>query len=542
LLVSLVGVLFVLWLLVLVNSFHLPVYLDSLFTIGAGARLAEDGILSPTFMLYGLINPYILYLFLRADLGAWAPYLLRIVQFIVAISGYVVLSLVASSATHGSSRRLSNLSALVAIFGSAVILIESFELTPEIVTFSVFCAMIYLMLNYKPNKVYPVLTGLFIALLVGARPTGIVIAIPVFLNVTEHYAPNTYANKYWRWLLLAVASVAALLSAFPGIVSTYILSISVLVLLLPATLVMCVIDVKRGYADVWKGMLQIVVSFCVFLLLLFPGYIINYHELVRQIIQYHIELEVQNGTIQSMVQNILLILLNVTIAFAGPLAAIGFFTSVGVFMLRGNRGNMMMRTVMLFAIGVIPFVIIMARNDNLQTRYAIPLMPLVFAVSSLGIKYIVESKIKYLIIIPFLISSYQIYEVVHNKTDGGVLNAFYDLGESEEYSINVETIGPCDAHYYGGKSGTPYPLLPYTSGTLHDADAGSVIYEVSFNVPPPSHTLFRTYGCDYHARNYLIRGSRHPGWAGFVYLVGRPWVWRGWGIVYVTGPFRQEQE
>lgn len=74
LLLAFIVVFSILWVLVFANSFNLPLYLDSLFTIGAGAKLADQGHFSDTFMLYGLVNPYILEALLFFKLGALAPY------------------------------------------------------------------------------------------------------------------------------------------------------------------------------------------------------------------------------------------------------------------------------------------------------------------------------------------------------------------------------------------------------------------------------------------------------------------------------------
>ena len=536
------GVFAVFWLLVLAKSFYLPLYLDSLFTVGAGAKLAEQGHFSETFMLYGLINPYFLEILIKLNPGALAPYFLRLIQFIATCTGLFFLSLSVSHVRKGTSRNTSILAAVSVVLGSAVTLIESFELTPETLTFSGFSILLYMMITYRPGKRYAVLTGLLLAFLAGARPTAVIFAIPVFLTIPDRFSKKSIASKYWRWSFLAVIISAVFLTAFPGVISISRLAVTVSSILFSITLLSLIIDARSGYLNVWKELFRIVLSFCVFVLLMFPSYFLYFRELTRQIIQYHIAVEVPCESIGLLTKNILLSFLNMTIAFPGPFAATGFFTAVGLFVWKRKHSNPVYRTLFLFAVGIIPFVFIVTRSENLQIRYLIPVITLVFAVSSIGIRYLMESRFRYLIVVPFLISSYELYEVLEFKTDGGVLNAFYNLSTRVYEGGGVQTVlsstmGPCQSHYYGETGvSTSYPLLPYIPSELHVTDPDSAFYTVSFLVPSEGVRITETFGSVCEERNSMIRGSRYPGFVEFCYLTGRPWVWRGWSTVYITEP------
>ncbi|MCK5130871.1 MAG: hypothetical protein KAR40_01800 [Candidatus Sabulitectum sp.] len=483
-------------------------------------------------MLYGLINPYILETLLNLKLGPLAPYVLRLVQFLIAITGFIFLSLAVSHGKKNTQLRFSFFSTIVVVLSSTVILIESFEPTPENITLCIMNILFYLMTIYKPDKRQGILIGLILAFLAGTRPTALLLALPVFLVITGHSPAKSYARRYWRWVVLVVISCIALLTAFPEIISVGKLGLIAIPILLYVTLISFIHDRKNGYIGVWKELLLIVVSSCVLLPILFPNYFLHFKELLRQVNQYHLEVEFPCDSIPLMTKNIFYSLLYITIVFPGSFAATGFFTAVGLFISKRKAEYSNYRTLALFAVGIVPFILIVIRNDNFQSRYLIPVMGLIFAVASIGIRYLLKSKLKYLLLIPFLVSSFQLYEIVHHKTNGGVLNAFYDLSMKEQGTINAQDIGPCHPHYYGNSGNSFYPLLPYVSSNWHIMNSQSTFYFISFNMPPTGFDVIGTYGNDLRDRARQVRNSNYPGWAEIIYLTGKPWIWRGWSVAY----------
>jgi len=526
----------VLWVLVLVNSFDLPLYSDSLFTIGAGAKLADQGHFSSTFMLYGLVNPYILEALLNLKLGAQAPYILRLAQFVIAITGFIFLSRAVSLDKNGLSNRLSFFSTFAVIFSSTVILIESFEPTPETATLSIFSILFYLLVIYKPSMRNCVFIGLTLAFLAGTRPTSLILALPVFLVVPESFSSESYARRYWRWIVLLVISCASLLTAFPSLVSVTEIGLITIPLLFFVTLFSIIHDRKNGHGKVWSQFVLILAIFCVSVVVLFPNYFLHFHELIRQTNQYHIDIQFPRDSLGAMGESILYSFLYVTIAFPGPFAATGFYTAIGLFLSKRKNFTSRYRTLSLFVLGIVPFILILSRNEAFQSRYLIPVLGLFFAVASIGIRYLINSKLRYFLIIPFLISTLELFEVVKYNTHGGILNAFFDLSTEVQGEIQAQDVGPCHPHYYGENRDIYYPLLPYASSSLHTMNSENALYILSFQPPGTSFDVISTYGNEPSDRIRMVKESDCPGWVDLMYLTGRPRIWRGEGIVYLTTP------
>ena len=462
-----------------------------------------------------------------------ASYVLRLVQFFIALTGFFFLVRAVSHGKKNQSLRLSFFSTIAVLLSSTVILIESFEPTPENATLCIFCILFYLLTAYKPGKRHCILIGLTLALLAGTRPTALILALPVFLVVPESFSAKSYARRYWRWIVLAIISCTALLTAFPKIISVTELSLTTFPLLLLVTLFSFIHDKRRGNGKVWNEFLLILASFVVLLPLLFPNYFLHFGELLRQTNQYHLEVEFPCDSFAIVGKRILFSLLHITVTFPGPFAATGFFAAVGLFFSKREKNKSNYRTLSLFAMGIVPYILIVIRNDNFQSRYLIPVMGLFFAVASIGIRHLLNSKLKYLLLIPFLVSSYQLYEVVQYKTDGGILNAFYDLSTKKQGTIQTD-IGACPPHFYGENRSTFYPLLPYAPSNRHVLNSENALYTVSFNRPPANYDVIGTYGNDHKDRERQVRGSNYPEWASFIFLTGKPWIWRGWSEAYFS--------
>ncbi|NOQ22276.1 MAG: hypothetical protein GQ565_06465 [Candidatus Aegiribacteria sp.] len=527
-----VFLLLVLWVAVTISSFNLPIYLDSLFTVGAGARLAHHGHFSGTFMLYGLVNAYILEAFLALKLGALAPYLLRLVQFLMALTGFFFLCRGFSSLDKKHSVHLSFFSAVAVVLSSAVILIESFEPTPENAMLFAINILFYCMAVYKPSRKHAIITGVVLALMVGTRPTALILGLPVLLIIPEHFSDRAYAKKTLRWFILAVFSGAVILAAFPQIVSIEAIAIITAILVFPATLFSIIHDIRNDCFRVWNHLLMSLVSFILSLLILFPNYFLHFPELIRQVQEFHIEREVPCGSLSILAKNIFYSFMYLTIAFPGPFAATGFFTAIGLFF--SKRRSPDCRMLLLFVLGTVPFLFLACRNDNFQSRYLIPLMGVVFVVASIGLRYILSvRKLRILLLIPFLISSYQIFEIVQYKTQGGILNAFYDLNLQDNVTVLPLNIGPCWPGYYSQEDNICWPLMPYVESHLPEWNSEGARYSVSFSPLPDEYEILGVYGTDNSHRFRTIRMSDHPGWTTLFTLIREPWTWRGWNVAYL---------
>lgn len=519
------------WIHMLTESFNLSLYYDSLFTIGSGAKLADQGHFSSTFMLYGLINPFVLEALLLMNQGSSAPYLLRLLQLIIAATGCVFAAKTVSRYGEYRKRKSAFLTVVAVFLSSSVIMIESLELTPENLSLCIFSILIYQLTVYKPSKRHSILLGFTVALLAGSRPTAIILAFPVFLVIPDFAAAASCLRKYWRWVFLAVISCAVPLTAFSDVVSETELGFVVLPALLFVTVLSFLCDRRKGNLRVWKELGLTVVSFLVFLLLLFPQYFLHFKELIRQVNQYHLDIEMRCISITQMANYVLYGFLYITITFPGPFAATGIFTAMGLIFSKRKVGNLNYHRLSLIALGVVPFLLTVVRNDNFQPRYLIPMLGIVLVVASIGISYLLRSKLKYLLIIPFLLSSYQLIEIVQNKTNGSFLNAFHDLSRMEKGTVNAQDIGPCQPHYYGDAVSTFYPLLPYFSKDMHSMNRSTSRYVLSFAPPAAGYDIVGSYGNDLTGRNRLIRDSRYPQWVDFAILTGNTWMWRESAVV-----------
>ncbi|MCD4701138.1 MAG: hypothetical protein K8S24_04695 [Candidatus Aegiribacteria sp.] len=525
-------VLIILWVAVAVRSFNLPIYFDSLFTIGAGARLAHHGHFSGTFMLYGLVNAYILEIFLALKMGALAPFLLRIMQLILALTGFFFLCRGFSLFDENHSNRLRFFSAAAVVLSSAVILIESFEPTPENAMLFAVNILFYRMAVYRASRKHAIITGVVLALMVGTRPTSMILWLPVLLIIPEHFSERAYAKKIWRWCILSVFSVAVTLTGFPQLISVEAIAIITAILVFTITLLSIIHDIRNDCFGVWNHFLIILISSSVSLVVLFPNYFLHISDLIGQIKHVHLAVEFPGGSPFILAKHIFYSFMYLTIAFPGPFAATGFFAAIGLFLSKRRSPNC--RMLLLFTLGTVPFLILACRNDNFQSRYLIPLMGVVFVVASIGLLYILSiRKLRILLLIPFLVSAYQIYEIVQYKTQGGILNAFYDLSLQEDATVLLFGMGTCWPDYYSQEDNICWLLMPYVESHLPEWNSEDARYFVSFSPPPDQYEILGIYGTDDSYRAEMIRMSGHPDWISLLVLIREPWTWRDWDVAYL---------
>lgn len=521
------------WLVVLARFYSLPLYMDSVYTMGAGARLAQMGHFSSTFMLYGLLNPFIEELLLLAGAGPLAPFLLRFFQFIMAVAGFYFLFLTARTLARDENVRMVRLTVAAAVLSSAVMLIESFELTPETSMFLMVCMMMYWLTACRPGFRHAAILGLILALLIGTRPTALALLFPVVLVLPEKFPEASFARGLWRWSLLAVALVSSILSGFPGAVHPGTLMKFTVASAAIITLFAIFLDCRRGCRSFWVHLLIVTLVFLVTLVLLFPNYFLHSDELLRQLKTYHLEIEQPVGAPPALIWNMFLGFLNLFLVFTGPFAAVGLFAGLG-FLLFDRMYAHRYRLLILFAAGLLPFFMLAMRNSNLQTRYLIPLLGPLFVLSATGLRSLfVSGRIRPLLIIPLLMSMFQLAEVVKYKHEGGLLNALYELSELQPGEMSVRSLSPFNPDYYSEEDDIRWPLVPFFGNDLPVWEENSPEYLICSETVPAGYEVIDSYGHSDDEIRTMVRESAHPGWSNTFFLLRSPWKWRNWGIFFV---------
>lgn len=521
------------WLAVLARFYELPVCMDSIYTMGAGARLAHMGHFSSTFMLYGLLNPFIEELLLLAGAGPLAPFLLRIFQFIMAVAGFFFLFLTARTLARDDNVRMAGITVAASVLGSAVMLIESFEFTPETSMFLILSIMMYWLIGYMPDFRHAALLGVTFALMVGTRPSALVLLFPAVLILPEKFPKARFATGFWRWSLMAVALVSSILSGFPGAVHPAALIKLTVISAILITLFSIMMDCRRGYRSFWINLLVVTSVFLVALVLLFPNYFLHSDELVRQMKAYHLDIEQPVGTPLGLISNSFIGFLNLFLIFTGPLAAVGLFAGLGL-LLSDKLYVHRYRLLFLFAAGMLPFYLLAMRNSNLQTRYLIPLLAPLFVFSAAGLRYLLFSgRIRALLIIPLLLSLFQLAEVVKYKHEGGLLNALYELRHLAPEEIAVRYLSPFNPDYYSQGDEIRWPLVPFFGDDLPVWEENSPEYLICSESVPAGYEVIDSYGHLDEEIRTVVRGSTHPNWSNTFFLMRSPWKWRNWGIFHV---------
>ncbi|MBD3369180.1 hypothetical protein GF402_02305 [Candidatus Fermentibacteria bacterium] len=416
------------WIASLAVSKQLPLFIDSQIAIGAGARLYHHGHLAETCMIHGLINPYLLEGLLRLGLGAFAPYALRLVQFLIGLGSICAAYRIGLNLDGRSSRNAVLISTALAALCSTIFLVESFELTPENVMTLCLLLLLHRLVVYEPKAMHSVTTGAVMALLIGARPSSFILWVPVILVIPECFPHRAYAARYWRWIVFTVLVIAALLAPFPDAVPIGTVLAICGGLVITVTLICAIRDLRAGFGEVWKNLVLVLLSALLALAILFPNYVIHLGELLRQTSQLHVAIEEPCGSVADYSRQLVYSLFFLVITFPGPLAAVGVFVGIGILSSKRRQGGNYGR-LLLFALGTIPFFLLSCRYVNFQSRYLIPLMGTALVVSAIGLRCIMRmGRIRYLLILPMLISVFQLREVVKLRPNGGLLNALSALG------------------------------------------------------------------------------------------------------------------
>ena len=515
----------------IVNSFLIvtqPIYMDSFFTIGAGAKLFFEGHSAPTFMLYGLINPFILEGLLNCGFGPSAPFMLRFFQLLMGLGTILFLGLSLKRMLERVPLILCVATSAFTVLSSTALMKEFLEPVPETGMAFTVSMMIYLMLRYKPGFLNNVIAGGTIALLIGFRPTAFPLSIPVFFILYDKRYDT--AGNHWRWLLLTVSLLIPLILAFPSLQlwSDQIRHIVLLFLLL--TVLMAVKDIAKGNHAVWIRFLTILTTSAVVIFIAFPHYINHWEELLRQINDYHVSREYPIADLGDFTTCLACSLVYLIVVFPGPLAAIGFLAGAG-FVARERESFPQSRILLSFALGLLPFLLIACRNNNFQSRYLIPLLPIFLLFASWGILRLLQNRyFSLLLILPFLLSTFQLAEGIHNDQRGGTLTALKDLSELPPAPVTVFNFNVCCPEYYADTDPVFYPILPFVSPVFHRASIEEAHYCIALGDLPEGFEVLNSYGQTVEEHRTEMRNSKNKAWTDLSIILRAPYTWRDWGI------------
>ena len=509
------AILLVFWVMLALRYRMLPLYADSIHTLGAGAKLAYTGHFSSTFMSFGLINPFIIELFLKLGFGGQSYHLIRLVQLLWAILGFIGIG---ASFRLICRREISIIKTIlftsIICLSSAIILIEAFEPTPEISMFCVLSWLVFASLRYKGSKSDSIIIGLLCALMVGVRPTAFILCLPAILCVANSAENNSYLKKYWIWTLLAAAALLALASIYVSADNLITLAAITVLFLTACTIPMIIIDNKRG---LFKGWFHIFFTISIFLLaivILFPPYIINRSNLFYQMQQIHFEREVSNFSLIKTGNHLFLSIINLWIVFPGPLAAVGISIFSGA-LLRFHFISSIRKKLAIFILGLIPFILLICKYDNYQPRYLIPLLPISFLFALTGFFDILKRKALFLglTILPLAFSIWFVVETTHFKPTGGFIQAFEYIEELQGLPVSECAIYRIPPSYFSKNNSITWSLLPYLDESMNIYQTGSEMPEIliSSGSAPDGYSVIRFCGVDYFKQSIRsIRSCSNP--------------------------------
>lgn len=526
------------WLHSLMNLRHLQLYADSLFTIGAGARLAALGSYSQTFMLYGLVNPCLLNLLLTLGAGGEAVFALRGVQLSLAFLGILGLLLTLKQIDRNGQAGFSYSSMLLLAFlGSPVFLVESFELTPEISMFAAVSWLLFASLRYDGSFRGGAFLAAIMAVTAGTRPSAVVFWIPALVSACSQYHGSAL-KRHWRWALCAVPFLALCASAVLPSAGLRMTVISAGILMGSISISAFINDLRRGHSRYWYKLLYVVTAAMLMTVILFPSYIMHYRLLISQVIEFHLSRETPLDSMLGIASNGLLGAANIFLLFPGFPASLGI--SIVIARMAGRNGfeRHMFRKTCPFVAGLLVFVLSAIRYENFQPRYLIPAMPLVFLFASAGIGYVARQKrFSVLILVPVALATVSLWETSIHRRSGSILNAMHDANDGINRTVCLWQVFPSSPCYYSLEDAVHWPAKPFIGSmelvcpeSFSESDA-----IVSYGLPPPGYRVVNSWG-ETNSMAEVLRRSDSPGWAELWFMLAKPWVWRSWGIAYLSVP------
>lgn len=533
-----VAIIFLAFWVLFAASFHAsPLYADSLFPVGAGARLASEGHFSSTFMVQGLINPFILEALLRLGLGESAPDALRLIHFMTCLAAIGLIASGMRQLIPGRSKSIF-LVASITLLSSVILLIESLELTPEVLTLFSLAGLFRACILYRGGSRDSIRLAVWVALLIGSRPTAVVLILPALLTIASTAPSDSWMKRIWGKTILLLSILTSVLNSFPGLFSTGLLAATTIPLMLMVTIVCWVHDFRMGNRVQWVDTVRMTLLATGITVLLFPHYIIHLTEMKRQILQCYVLIEQPANSIYILGRNCFLGISYLTIVLIGPLASVGFFAFTGNLFRERIRS---VEKLSPFLLGTIPFFFLIMRSDNFQCRYLIPLMVIVFIPSILGLLLLFKQrKLRYLLLLPLSLSLLQTGEAVyHRGWMGSILNTFKAIPDTAG-TVSWHNVFPCEPGYYEPEGTISWLLNPFISG--HTETTGSIddaTYVVAFSEIPEGFEEVGSWGVTRPIPLWVQnRESANPNLTTALQLIGKPWTWRLWSVSFLCRRIR----
>ncbi len=527
------GLMLAAWAILLLGVRSMPLHSDALLTMGAGARLCARGHFACTYMLYGLVNPFLLELFSLFGAGTASFHVLRVVNVLIGAAGVAGIAM-SYREVRGGSDRLSLLPVLLACAGSAYLLLESFEPTPETGTGAVTAWLLFACLRYMRTGRGVVLMSVLTVLLAGFRPTAILMALPVPLVIARETEGRTALRLVWRWALLGLPVACGLAATFLDNESFTGLAVLTLAALVLVTAACLATDARRRKTRGWRrlGMyagLSLLGTFA-----LFPHYFLRFGEMLRQMDMVYLSGVRELGDPGHLAEHLALSLLYLVMVFPGPSAAVGIGAFAGSLPWRrtGMRGSACLGP---FLLGLLPALLVAVRDLDLQERYMMPFLPPFLLMGALGIRRLLSDRVMTALLgSVLLLSMIQLQETVRRRPEGGMLDALEAVGDYPAATVSSHNMGVgCVPEHYAEGDSVDWPLVPYAAAeslaSWHPDSLGELV--VCYGEAPSWCMPVQTWGVDYRDESGLsetIRSSRDPCWVTLWVTVRDPWAWRLW--------------
>ena len=519
--------------LALCKRFEL-VYYDEIFTLGSGCRLFEMGHFSKTFMLYGLLNTYLIELAGIVGLLGYALEAAKGFQILIALSAAVAVGKTLRTLFPRRGFRLENMAiAVIVLFGSPLLIIEYSTALPATGMIAGLAWTGYLVVSFRWTRGKAAALGLVTAFLLGCRPTSLVF-LPAILLALSRKVPSDSSLHLWRtricWLIVVVSLYLFLAPAhLPRLVVLIIGGILGLVLTLEAL----ARDLRRGLRHHWRILLIWLAVAAVCTMLLFPHYVLHMNELLRQIDSLG-PMRFSIGSVAARAGDLAIALLLVSIIMPGP--AIALALVFAVLLLASRRYSHRLSVFLYLGFGLILYLAVVLGVTGLNQWYLMPLLSWISVLAGIGIKWILQQDRRlWAIGLLSLLSISLGFQLIALHEMGGCHFArmLRYARNNGVHNLSAEG-GAFIPASYSLEDSVSWPLLPAMgrAGAAGHHDCEDARYLAVFGEPPSGWTPIAEFGIKgTEWEDFRIRDSGNGKWGPAWLLAGHPELWRHWAPV-----------